>query len=919
MSVDTYSNHVNADRSGTYRVSLIVPVFNTAEYLGETLASIKAQSIFPAVEIIIVDDGSTDSSPEICAEFAARHQNVTFIRQANAGAGAARNTGLDRATAEYIAFLDADDILPTTSIERRLNAMLPWTDIVIGNIETFPVPSRWPWSGDLEQGTRHVDITAVPRLLAGAGPANKLFRADFLEANSIRFAEGRRFEDAFATIPAMLRSDRLTLIHDTVYMYRKRADESSLTDSLWSNLEGYFDHLELEAVVKNELATVGRARRKAGHLFMIRSIEGFLVRARESMDSEDLKLFFDRAREIYADLPVGLLAAVARSLEHRVVFHQLISGDFESYRDDAALELTVSNSGLVLRPQTRNIATKQGYPGCGALLAVDKVVAFAERARQVGERVSLTVSLRVFGIRKALAGTIKAQITQGGRPVSQSVPIALRESHQGNHYVTFEVDVPVEVSKLSPLGDLGLKVSTDSGGKILKLQHTVGFVRSSHVLKTSRRWLQFVPTGKDNGVRVDVKSGATQAALRRQWRKSLVRKDFQAALRRKAYWRWRILNRLTGPGDVWLFGERGDTAGDNARVLFEWTRANRPEVRARFVLDRSSPAWGTFRDKSGLVARGSFAHKYLMIKAKVLISSQDIDNYLFPPSWKAKTYRESIGLELNQRRVFLQHGVIHNGVGEQLHSRGTGLDMFLCSSAQEKEYLLQTSGYKDAELKLVGMPRLDQLFQHREVPKTNEILMMPTWRSYLVTPSFQSDSGPKEDFQGSEFFGFYSSFLQDHRLHEMLETHGLKLRFFPHYEVAGEFEFESQSQNVVVDNGLSADFPALLRSTPLLITDYSSVAFDVAFAGAPVILAHFDIERFYSEHYGRGWYEPQEMALGPTASTVEDLLQVLRRTIESGFVVDEEYVERAERYFAFHDEKNSERTFEAVEALIENA
>ncbi|RKQ89825.1 CDP-glycerol glycerophosphotransferase (TagB/SpsB family) [Mycolicibacterium mucogenicum 261Sha1.1M5] len=917
MSLDTYSNQVRTPRSGTYRVSLIVPVFNTAEYLSETLASIKAQSIFPAVEVILVDDGSTDDSPQICADFAANHQNVMLIRQENAGAGVARNKGLDRATAEYIAFLDADDILPPKSIERRLNAMLPWTDIVIGNIETFPVPSRWPWSGDLEQGTRHVDITVVPRLLGGAGPANKLFRADFLLANGIRFAEGKRFEDAFAVLPALLRSDRLTLIPDTVYMYRKRADDSSLTDSLWSNLDGYFDHLELEAVVKNELAPMGRARRKAGHLFMVRSIEGFLVRARESMDDDDLRGFFNRAREIYQDLPIGLITAVARTLEHRVIFHQILNGDYESYRDCSPLALDVADDGLTLRPIRKSASSELISKELDQLLSIDKVVAFAERARSVGGRVILAVSLRVFGIKNASIGGTTVQIVQGSQAVSLKLPLTPRASNQDNNYVTFEANVPIEVTQLTPNSDLALKVSSDQSAKVLRLQHTVGFIRSSHVIKTPKRWLQFVPSGEKSGVAVEIAEANSEGELSRRWRRAVLRSDIRAVLRKKAYWRWRILHRLTGPGNVWLFGERGDTASDNARVLFEWTRANRPEVRPRFVLERNSPAWDTFGSKSGLVAKGSFKHKYLMLKAKVLVSSQDIDNYLFPPNWKPKAYRDSIGLQLNQRRVFLQHGVIHNGVGEQLHSRGTGLDMFLCSSPQEKQYLLQTSGYTDAELMLVGMPRLDQLFRQRAQPKTREILLMPTWRSYLVAPSFRTDSGPKEDFQSSEFFQFYSTFLQDNRLHEMLESHGLKLRFLPHYEVAEQFQFDSAHQSVVVDNGLAADVPALLRSTPLLITDYSSVAFDVAFAGAPVILAHFDIDRFYSDHYGKGWYDPEEMSLGPTATSVDGLLLALRNSIESGFQVDDRYAERVERYFAFHDDNNSERTFNEIKDLVE--
>ena len=97
------------------RVSLIVPVFNTAPFLRECLESVLAQT-FPDWELVCVDDGSTDDSPRILAEYSARDERIVVLRQSNSGQGAARNAGLGKARGEYVLFLDSDDLLDSGAL-----------------------------------------------------------------------------------------------------------------------------------------------------------------------------------------------------------------------------------------------------------------------------------------------------------------------------------------------------------------------------------------------------------------------------------------------------------------------------------------------------------------------------------------------------------------------------------------------------------------------------------------------------------------------------------------------------------------------------------------------------------------------------------------------------------------------------------
>jgi glycosyltransferase involved in cell wall biosynthesis len=114
-------------------ISVIVPTYNNACYLGEALASIAVQTL-PVDEIIVVDDGSTDETKQVVAAY-----NVTFLQQANAGAAAARNRGVASANGTILAFLDADDLWQPTKVALQMAVLAnhPTVDMVFGHVEHF--------------------------------------------------------------------------------------------------------------------------------------------------------------------------------------------------------------------------------------------------------------------------------------------------------------------------------------------------------------------------------------------------------------------------------------------------------------------------------------------------------------------------------------------------------------------------------------------------------------------------------------------------------------------------------------------------------------------------------------------------------------------------------------------------------------
>ena len=211
-------------------VSVIVPCYNVAEFLPECLESILAQGI--DMEVILVDDGSTDSTGGICEEYAARDRRFRVIHKENGGLSSARNAGLEIASGEYICFIDSDDFLEAGCLERVLTCAVKYdADLVMfpywileGSTKTSP--KDLPDKESLCTAQEAWDI-----MLGGVGRYawNKFYRRELFKG--IRYPEGRRFEDKPVTYRLIAAAERICCIPDKLYYYRQRAGSISVNKS----------------------------------------------------------------------------------------------------------------------------------------------------------------------------------------------------------------------------------------------------------------------------------------------------------------------------------------------------------------------------------------------------------------------------------------------------------------------------------------------------------------------------------------------------------------------------------------------------------------------------------------------------------------------------------------------------------------
>ncbi|MDO0946708.1 bifunctional glycosyltransferase/CDP-glycerol:glycerophosphate glycerophosphotransferase [Chromohalobacter israelensis] len=209
-------------------VSVIIPVFNTEAYLPECIESVLQQSL-DKVEILIVDDGSTDRSLEIARDFEKRHSNVLVFQQERKRQGAARNLALQHASGRYVSFLDSDDTLPVDSLRRMVDAADRYgSDMVCGIQQSF---SQWRnWVGvpvhkrEFNRLIERTTINEMPTLIQDISACNRLISRETIEKHGMRFPEGTAGEDLDFMARLYLHCDVITVLPEVVYNYRGRND-----------------------------------------------------------------------------------------------------------------------------------------------------------------------------------------------------------------------------------------------------------------------------------------------------------------------------------------------------------------------------------------------------------------------------------------------------------------------------------------------------------------------------------------------------------------------------------------------------------------------------------------------------------------------------------------------------------------------
>lgn len=360
--------------------------------------------------------------------------------------------------------------------------------------------------------------------------------------------------------------------------------------------------------------------------------------------------------------------------------------------------------------------------------------------------------------------------------------------------------------------------------------------------------------------------------------------------------------------DLWLICEDEFEARDNGYFFYRYLVKKHPEQEVVYAINKKSPDYGKVKSLGGRVIRyGSFQHWVYYLAASKNISSQKGGK----PN-AAVCYLLEIGGILKNTRIFLQHGITKDDA-KWLYYPVTKFSMFVCGAKPEYEFIKERFQYPEGAVQYLGFTRFDNL--HKDITDKKLVLIMPTWRNWFVLKS-KNEDGRLPSVSESLFCKAWNDFLNDESFQEILEKNDLHAIFYPHRNMQPFLsEFSVNNHRILVAGQQSYDVQKLLRKAAVLITDFSSVFFDMFYMKKPVVFYQFDEAEYRAKQYQQGYFEYTDNPFSIRETTLEGAVRAFGRAVELGFKVDEKYLEGHKEYFALFDTKNCERTYDAVRRL----
>ncbi|MFG6114131.1 CDP-glycerol glycerophosphotransferase family protein [Halobacillus sp. MO56] len=363
----------------------------------------------------------------------------------------------------------------------------------------------------------------------------------------------------------------------------------------------------------------------------------------------------------------------------------------------------------------------------------------------------------------------------------------------------------------------------------------------------------------------------------------------------------RVLKWMNRGRDIWLVGERPYKAQDTGYHFFKYMRENHPDKEVYYVIEKDSPERKNIDHLGNVIEFGSKRHILYTLLANRIIGSHHPD-YLYPvrsPKFKKK---------VTAVKVFLQHGVM--GTKNMVANYGKNspafdTDLFLVSSEFEKEMIINDFRYEEEEVFVTGLSRFDKLFES-DTPVKNQILIIPTWRDYI---------GSLENFTETEYYQRYHELIHHPDLHRIADENNLEVLFCLHPNMQKySYAFEDSPVKVITQG--EVDVQQLLKESKLMITDYSSVAFDFSFLHKPIVYYQFDRSRFIGKR-------PSHLDLdndlpGDIVFEVDEVLDKLQQRINDGFKMKEEFKIRSDKFITHKDQSANERIYSVIERAKKN-
>ena len=864
--------------------------------MDDSIGSLLNQTInLENIQIILVNDGSTDNSEEICLKYKRIHpKNIHYIKTMHGGVSRARNLGLKYAKGKYINFLDADDLWNCESFKYVSLFFLfhKNVDIVAGRLKFFEVIKSYHPLDYKFYKTRVVNLTEEYNCIQISGPST-FFRRSLIKGK--KFPENVfSGEDTVFINNLLLLNPIIGYIKEAIYYYRRRSDSSSAVQTQTQKFDFYFSQLKYVGqylldrskqlyniivpfiqfyIAYNDLF---RILSPAFNFLSDNNIKEYCNTLIMQLKQIDDKYILEQKFTNYRTK----LLALSKKYNRDVRYEVIVNNGLLMYYQNFLINITKSNNIIVWNILNIKDNTLQLEGKDNLWMPRDKYFYYCK----FGDKIYFPkyYDYPAYDFYTMFGLALK------GRIVSFIFPIEISDEQLIQFYITYNNESFELFPSFGPLTHL----------PPLKNGY---YSIQNYIIKLNQKRLFIY---KSNSTIIDYFENLYRRDLKNINKESLIHL-------RKNYFNNRILNSVVKKKEVWLINDSQDKAGDNGEYFFRYLKnRNITNIDYYYVIQKECYDYHRLKVFGNIIDLNSKIYLEIFLKSDKIITSIS-DSWVINPYKEDNKYlRDLFHFDL----IFIQNGMATYDLSKNLNRINKNFSLLITSSKKEYNIIL-SSGYfyNKNNIVITGLPRFDHLLNLRDNTKIEKlILISPNWRPYIrqTIDLLTHNSIYFDKFKNTTFFNFYNNVINNKKIIDYMEKYNYTgLLCLPPYFSEQIIDFIS---NKLFKIKSDCNMDKLLVKASLLITDYSNIFFDFAYLKKPIIFYHFDIIEYRKLQFFNGNFDFNKDGFGPICYSVNCIADEIIKYVLGGCKLRKNYLKRVEKFFAFSDNNNSYRIYNVL-------
>ena len=877
--------------SKCFLFSVIMAIYNTGKYLDDSIGSIINQTIgFEKIQLILINDGSTDNSQEICLKYKKKYNNIIYSKIEHSGVSVARNIGLKYALGKYINFLDADDKWDFQAFRNALYFLEfhKNVDLVAGRLKFFEALNIYHPLDYKFYKTRVVNLTEEYNCVHISGPST-FFRNTLIKTQN--FVKGVfSGEDTIFINNILLIKPLIGFIREVIYYYRRRSDSSSAVQNQAKKVDFYFSQIKLvgEYLFEESKKLYNKA------LPFIQFYLGYNILFR--ILSPAFKFLNNTQYNEYCKIIIKLL----HEIEDKYILEQKFTSSrtkiftlTKKYNKDIRYDIVFENGCLIYSNYILIDLKKSNNLITWRFLEINDNIIHLEGKDNfwmpkekyfyyciVGNKIFSPIYSEFSGYDfYTMFG-----LTDKGRIIIFDIPLEQIEEKALQFFISFmgkSFEIFPSLGYFSRIPGVNNGYYATKKFIIKQDQKRMIIYRYNKNLEeifSNQYYIQLHTLKKDNIIELrkkinEYKSGKTE------------------------------INKK----EIWLINDSKNQAGDNGEFFFRYlVNKNNPNIDVYFIIDNSSFDFERLKKIGNILDYGSENYLFTFLKSNKIISSVS-DSWATNPFGEEQKYIRDL---FNFDIIYLQNRILDDDLSYSLNRINKNFSLFITSSKKQYNYILSSGfGYNKNNIVITGLSRYDNLKEYTEtVKKKKEILIIPSWRNFIrgTRDLVTYENIYSDKFKNTTFFSFYNKFINEPKLISVLEKFNYTGIFCLHpFFSRQSIDFTSNNYILIKDN---CQYQELLARASLLITDYSNIFYDFGYLKKPIVYLQFDIEE-YQKYNSKGYFNFEKDGFGPVCYEIQCAINEIIKEIQNKCEIKKEYLRRINKFFAFSDKNNNDRIY----------